>query len=413
MQSDLHRPLGQDKKNKKAKANFTPANLKIWLAGFAIFAILIGSVYTSLTKAPLKSNTPEMIAATAAMEDKAVTQDGPTDVIQTSSAQTSDTQAQPNDEYSSQSGISGGNIETFTTDEGLKITKITPRPRIGDDAVFLDAPNKGQNLRIAHLADPEIIEDTSLGRLPIYSNDGKRAFDVYARPWSGARGTRIAIVVGGLGLSQTGSNYAIEALPEEITLAFAASGNSLQRWMQDARRNGHEILLQVPFEPFDYPNNDPGRGTLLVEKAPQENIKLLHEAMGSITNYTGISNFMGARFLSDPKALEPIMRDLARRGVMFFDDGTSSRSLTETFSKTLGIPFAASDMVLDSKLEVGAILKKLDDLERVAKRNGSAIGVASAFPASVDAIVSWTNEAKARGIEIVGLSALAEDPERR
>ncbi len=62
--------------------------------------------------------------------------------------------------------------------------------------------------------------------------------DQYARPWSGARGTRIAIVVGGLGLSQTGTQRAIEALPEEITLGFAASGNSLQRWMQEARRGG-------------------------------------------------------------------------------------------------------------------------------------------------------------------------------
>lgn len=407
MQSDLHRPLGQDKKKKTATTNFTPANLKLWLAGFVVFAIFAGSVYTSLTKDPLKSNNPELVVATTLDENNTIGQDNAAKGTQTRNNET------PQNEYSSQSGISGGNIETFTTDEGLKITKITPRPRIGDDAVFLDAPNKGQNLRIAHLPDPEIIEDTSLGRLPIYSPEGKRAFDVYARPWSGARGTRIAIVVGGLGLSQTGSNYAIETLPEEITLAFAASGNSLQRWMQDARRNGHEILLQIPFEPFDYPNNDPGRGTLLTDKDPQANLKLLHEAMGTITNYTGVSNFMGARFLSDPKALEPIMRDLARRGVMFFDDGTSSRSLSETFSKTLGIPFAASDMVLDNELEVGAVLKKLDDLERIAKRNGFAIGVASAFPASVEAIASWANEAKARGIEIVGLSALAEDPERR
>ena len=400
MQSDLHRPLGQDKK--KNKTNFSPANLKPWLAGFVIFAILVGSAYTSLTKDPLKSTPPDVIIATVLNEE-----------IATNTTQITNIKIPQNDLYSSQSGISGGNIKAFTTDEGLKITKITPKDRNNDGAVFLDAPNIGQNLYVAHIPDLEIIEETSLGRLPIYGNDGKRALDVYARPWSGARGTRIAIIVGGLGLSQTGSNHAIETLPEEITLAFAASGNSLQRWMQDARRNGHEILLQVPFEPYDYPNNDPGRGTLLVDKGPQANLKLLHEAMASITNYTGVSNFMGARFLSDPKALEPIMRDLAQRGVMFFDDGTTARSLTKTFSKTLGIPYAASDMVLDSQLEVGAILKKLDGLERVAKRNGFAIGTASAFPASVDAIALWTNEAKARGIEIVGISALAEDPERR
>ena len=37
----------------------------------------------------------------------------------------------------------------------------------------------------------------------------------------------VAIVLGGLGLSQTGTQRAIRELPGEVTLAFAASGNSL------------------------------------------------------------------------------------------------------------------------------------------------------------------------------------------
>ena len=106
------------------------------------------------------------------------------------------------------------------------------------------------------------------------------------------------------------------------------------------------------------------------------------------------------------------MRDLARRGIMFLDDGTSARSLTEQYSKTFGIPFAGADMVLDEKQERGRILEKLDELERVARRNGTAIGVASAFEVSVDAIKFWIQEAKSRGIEIVGISAVAIDPGR-
>jgi polysaccharide deacetylase 2 family uncharacterized protein YibQ len=148
----------------------------------------------------------------------------------------------------------------------------------------------------------------------------------------------VVIVVGGLGLSQTGTQYAIKTLPEEITLAFAANGNSLQRWMQEARRQGHEILLQVPFEPYDYPANDPGAGTLTVEAGADANLADLHTAMSRITNYTGITNFMGGRFLADPDALEPVMRDLAERGIMFLDDGTSAQSLTDRLPKHLEYP---------------------------------------------------------------------------
>ncbi len=313
----------------------------------------------------------------------------------------------------SRNGQSGGQFETTLDDQGNEITKVTPVRREDQRPALLTPPDRiGQHPRLAHLPDPDISEDTAHGVLPVRGQGGERAFDIYARPWSGARGARVVIIVGGLGLSQTGTQEAIAMLPEEITLAFAANGNSLKRWMQEARREGHEILLQVPFEPFDYPANDPGPRTLTVAAGPEANLDDLHAAMGRITNYTGITNFMGGRFLSDSEALEPVMRDLADRGLMFVDDGTSAQSLTDRFARTLGIPFAAADMVLDATQERGYILSKLDDLERSARRNGTAIGVASAFGVSVEAIASWANEAKARGIEIVSASAAADDPER-
>lgn len=311
------------------------------------------------------------------------------------------------------SGESGADISTVLDDNGNEITRIAPTDRSTPGAVVLTPPDRtGQDPRFAHLPDPAVVEDSAFGELPVRGASGERAFDIYARPWSGARGVRVAIVVGGLGISQTGTQRAIEMLPEETTLAFAANGNSLKRWMQEARRNGHEILLQVPFEPFDYPAVDPGRGTLTVDAGAEANLKSLHEAMGQITNYTGITNFMGGKFLSTADALEPVMRDLSKRGIMFLDDGTSARSMTDRYAKALAIPFAASDIVLDAKQERGHVLEKLDDLERIARRNGQAVGVASAFDVSIDAIATWANEAKARGIEIVGISALADDPER-
>jgi polysaccharide deacetylase 2 family uncharacterized protein YibQ len=234
--------------------------------------------------------------------------------------------------------------------------------------------------------------------------------DQYARPWSGARGTRIAIVVGGLGLSQTGTQRAIQQLPEEITFAFAASGNSLQRWMQEARRGGHEILMQVPLEPFDYPANDPGPETLLTSKSPAKNIENLHRTMGEITNYTGIMNYLGGRFLSNPDAMEPVMRDISKRGLLFLDDGSSAQSKTKAVAAGTELPYAFADVQLDGQLDINSILQKLDELERIAKRNGQAIGVASAFDESIDAIAKWSEEAAMRGVEIVGVSALANDP---
>jgi hypothetical protein len=310
-------------------------------------------------------------------------------------------------------GLSGVRVEETLTDDGNVVRKYTPGARDGTGPLIIEANRIGQDARSAAFPNEDLLEETSDGKIPIIGLDGTRPMDQYARPWSGARGTRIAIVVGGLGLSQTGTQRAIRALPGEVTLAFAASGNSLSRWMQEARRNGHEILLQMPFEPFDYPQNDPGLYTLRTDRGETENLAELHRAMAQITNYTGIVNFMGGRFLSDADALEPVIRDVSSRGLLFLDDASSAQSLSGTIAGAVEAPHAFADLQLDADLSRDAVLKKLDELERIARRNGTAIGMASAFDESVDAIREWCEEAQGRGIEIVGVASLAAVPAKQ
>ncbi len=282
----------------------------------------------------------------------------------------------------------------------------------GGVIVIRDPSALGQDLRVAHLPDRALIEDSATGPLPKRAADGRRPFDVYARPWSGARGARVAIVIGGLGVSQTGTQSAIAALPPEVTLAFASGGNSLDRWMQTARREGHEIVMQVPLEPFDYPEVDPGRNTLTVDAAPEENRDRLYRALSRITNYTGVMNYMGARFVADEAAMRPFLGELGRRGLMFLDDGSSAKSLGPELAGSQRVPYAAADLTIDGERDRGAILKRLDEAERTARAQGQAIAIGSAFDVTVEAVRQWIGEAKRRGIEIVPVSALARDPER-
>jgi len=163
-------------------------------------------------------------------------------------------------------------------------------------------------------------------------------------------------------------------------------------------------------EPFGSSDPESDPNTLLVNAPRAKNLERLHEAMASITGYTGIMNHLGGRLLSNVDALEPLLRDVSARGLLFLDDGSSARSTSGTLAKAIDLPHAFADMTLDGQVETAAILRKLDDLERLALRKGSAIGVASAFDESVQAIRQWVQEASRRGIEIVGVSALADDP---
>ena len=299
------------------------------------------------------------------------------------------------------------------TGKGPKIIKVRPDPKDITGSVAVRDPSKlTQDPKMAHVPDPELTEKTGEGILPVRAADGRRPLDVYARAWSGSRGAKIAIIIGGLGISQTSTQRAIRALPPEITLAFAPQGNSLARWAQEARRGGHEILLQIPMEPFDYPNVNPGRGTLLADAKPAANLAELRRSMGRFTNYAGVVNYMGARFTSETAAFQPIIREITERGLLFVDDGTSARSQTVSLSESAKGAYAMGDLVIDDVQDKEAILKKLEQLEAGARASGSAIATGTAFDITVEAVAAWAEEAKKRGIEIVGVSTVAHDPEK-
>ncbi|MBL0374923.1 divergent polysaccharide deacetylase family protein [Rhizobium sp. KVB221] len=400
MSSGIHTPLGKDRKPSSARPRFLTAGRLLVATG--IIVVLGGSIYPLI--APEKLAKPEALVADAVNAGVQEDQNSP----ETAGSETDPKQF---DKLKRSRPLDGANVDRQVLEDGTVVTKITPKSRDKSGPIVIDAKaNAAQDPRNSTFPDEALVQETPNGKLPVVAADGTRPVERYARPWSGARGTRIAIVVGGLGLSQTGTLRALKMLPEEVTVAFASNGNSLARWMPEARRGGHEVLLQVPLEPFDYPDNDPGPLTLLHSNSEAKNLSLLHKSMAKTTNYTGVMNYLGGRLLADPSALEPVMRDIGERGLLFLDDGSSAQSQSGTYAKAFAMPHAFADIVLDNEVNRSAILKKLDELERVALRKGSAVGVASAFDESVDAVTEWARQAGGRGIEIVGVSALAEVP---
>lgn len=254
--------------------------------------------------------------------------------------------------------------------------------------------------------DAGLTEPSAFGALPRVSPDGRRPRDVYARPArAAADAPRVAIVIGGLGISQTGTQKAIATLPEDVTLAFAPYGGSLQRWAAKARAEGHEILLQIPLEPLGYPQENPGEHTLLAS-APGNMRDDLHWALGRLTGYAGVMNYMGARFTADERALVPLIGEIGERGLYFLDDGSSAESRTDAVGEGLRVPVLRADRIVDQDRSAGGIERALDELEAIAATRGHALGVASAFPASVEAIARWAKEAETRGVALVPASAI-------
>ena len=259
--------------------------------------------------------------------------------------------------------------------------------------------------------DPNLVESSKYGPIPKLGPSGARPADIYAQPVKVAgTGPRIAIVIGGLGIGASGTAEALGKLPPTMTLGFAPYGNDLDRLVARARGEGREVLLQVPMEPFDYPDNDPGPQTLLTTLLAEQNLDRLRWFMSRFQGYVGVANYMGARFTATEPAVAPVMRDTAKRGLIYFDDGTSARSLTSQIAGANNVAFAKADMVLDAVAIPGEIDSALTRLESMARERGVAVGIATALPVSIDRISQWAKAADARGIVLVPISVVANKP---
>jgi polysaccharide deacetylase 2 family uncharacterized protein YibQ len=259
--------------------------------------------------------------------------------------------------------------------------------------------------------DPRLLETSRHGAIPKVGPDGARPMTVYAkpRPLSAAEKgmPRIAVIVGSVGISASGTADALSKLPPSISFALAPYGADLDKLAARARSENHEILLQVPMEPFDFPNNDPGPQTLLTTLTGDQNVDRLHWLMSRFQGYVGIMNYMGERFVASEQALGPVMRDTAKRGLIFVDDGASSRSIAGQVAGSQSLPFAKTDIVLDAVPTPAEIDRALARLEMTARDNGSAVGVATAQPATVARLAEWAQKVEGRGFVLVPITMIA------
>jgi polysaccharide deacetylase 2 family uncharacterized protein YibQ len=267
-------------------------------------------------------------------------------------------------------------------------------------------------LHLTPAPDRKLVDKSKYGLLPRVGADGTRPSEAYARPpliptrlKSGA--PRIALLVGGLGLSETGTQDAIVKLPGAVSLGFAPYGTQVEREASQAREAGHETFLQAPMEPFDYPANNPGPHTLLSSLSPAENLDNLHWLMARFTGYVGVTNFLGAKLTADKDAFSPILGDIAMRGLLYVDDGSSPRSLARELAQASNLRASVADVVIDENETPQAIEAALVKLEALARANGSAIGVATALPVSLDHVGRWADNLEGRGLALVPLSSIA------
>jgi polysaccharide deacetylase 2 family uncharacterized protein YibQ len=390
---DLSAPLGQETvQRKRRRLPFTgiqamAALLGLFLAAFLGFALFhhdpLGG--EPVARIALNSTTPD--AKTPAATPNAATDTKPA----TPAAKSSTTPAAGQKTITIIDGSSGARQDVV----------------IGGDAAADKTPGDAAPALMTGI-NPRLLEKSRYGMIPVIA-DGLKPFTAYAAGTDADRAKAatvptIAIVIAGLGVGATKTADAIMNLPGAVTLAFTPYGSEPGKLVERARAQHHEVLLQIPMEPFDYPDNDPGPQTLLTSLSTEQNIDRLFWHLSRFQGYVGITSFMGARFVASDAVMQPIIREAAKRGLGYFDDGASPRSVAGSLAQGQTMPFAKADASIDSVPTAAEIDKSLANLETLAKTRGNAVGIASGLPISIERIAKWAKTLDSRGIMLVPLT---------
>ena len=397
MVDDLNAPLGQHKRTRLPKL---PVSAPQLLAGVLGVSGLVVVAWAAFVSDPL-GGEPTAVIATKTTTPTQAARDGDGD--------------------GKQHARHDGLASSLPASQDAAVKTVEPPPPGSKTVTIIDGssgarkeftiPGGADGGSQKPLLDPKLIEGTRHGAIPKVGPDGARPSSRYAHPRELPASKKdspiIAIVIGGLGISASGTADALAKLPATVTFALAPYGADLEKLADRARADTHELLLQVPMEPFEYPDNDPGPQTLLTSLTTEQNTDRLYWLMSRFQGYVGLVNYMGARFTASEQGLAPVLRDVSKRGLIYVDDGSSARSIAGQIAGTNNLPFAKTDVVLDAVPTPVEIDRALARLEMKARDTGFAVGFATAQPATIARVADWAKKVEGRGVFLVPITMVA------
>ena len=257
------------------------------------------------------------------------------------------------------------------------------------------------------IPQPGLHEPGSFGSLPAIAEDGRQSWIEYGRPFEPGEFTRfIGLVMVDLGMNAKNTEKAILTLPRNITLAFSPYAQNLDDWVEMARKYGHEVMIGLPMEPIDFPLYDPGPRALMTSLDSAQNLLRAEWILARAKGLVGVVSIMGSKFAASDRHIRPVVQMMKDRGLMYLDAEETQRSLGAQLSANLTVPNAVGNLVVDTEIGRRSIDTALRDLERLALRTDTAIGIARPYPVTIQRINRWVGGLDRREITLAPITHL-------
>ena len=228
-----------------------------------------------------------------------------------------------------------------------------------------------------------------------------------AAPSPGRAGTlRIAVIVDDLGARRDVFD-GLREIRRPLTVAVLP-GLPLSEWTaREATQSGMEVLLDLPMEPYRYPEVDPGPGALLMAMTSQELQTQMGAHLASVPGAVGVTNHMGSRMTEDRARMRTVLDVMAGRRLFLVDGLTSNLSVAYDEAKAQGLRAGRRQVTVDHIAGEAGDRVRWDEVAWWAEKRGEVIVIAHGHPLTGRLLREYVPRWEARGMRLVPVSQLA------
>lgn len=222
---------------------------------------------------------------------------------------------------------------------------------------------------------------------------------------------RLLLVVDAFGPAENDSlSREFMKLGVPFTGAVLPRTKGTREWSDRLKRAGHDLIAQLPMEPMNFPQRDPGPGAILVDMPAGQIQREVKKNLSDVPNAVGATSYMGQMTLADEAAMGAVMQELKRAKVFYLDAHTIPTSVAADRAAREGVLCFRIDTVLEAPgrydAEVKAMNRLLDDAIDLARRRGYAIVLAHPDRAAVDVLKRALPKLKRSGVRFLPVSTL-------
>lgn len=225
-----------------------------------------------------------------------------------------------------------------------------------------------------------------------------------AGPVAGA--PRVAVIVDDLGARRDVFD-ALREIRRPLSVAVLPE-MPLSGWIAaEAARAGMEVLLDLPMEPYRFPEVDPGPGAVTMSMTHEHVSRLVGRHLAALPVVAGVTNHMGSRMTEDRGRMRAALEPLLGRRLFFVDAMTSNLSIGHDEARRLGLRVVRRHLLIDHVEGEGGDRRGWEEVGRLAVRRGEVIAMAHGHPLTARLLREYIPRWEAQGARLVRASELA------